>query len=494
MSSEQKLYFSKYDIYKGLNENFVGDINDDFNRTTIQFMPFRFKVDSEFAKKTKTKELKEMGKREELRIITDEQKNLSLQLETSNTKLELQRKLTFMNQKYKALKNTPSENWEFTICEIIPDLTGKITASKHKYNSNDIQILAKVLVKIFRHAEIKAHKYVQNNIKEYVNLPLRINWDYELILGEITSNILTNALSYFVVLGKADFVSMILQSIDIFTKKKSEASELYREILRLGNPAEYERLLNQDQYEDEYKEGNMENTFEELEIRLEDKRDKDNYISQEQKVFRSRVGETFIDKLYEHLDKLNKENINNKKYCVDDNSYIWRYTKKVNNNEIVNWVISGYDAPDDAHPKYSYYINLNKFLKFVVINKNFFAKKNLNLIAPSLNELISSSKHSDEKTQHISCQKTSCWNGNNQSIKDAINLPIQPQITKKENKKEEQNKDKIFTNYSINDNYIRDHDYIIHCNNHRNNYNDESDNETKYSDSNEEYMEYSEEY
>jgi hypothetical protein len=478
MSYTAKICFTKYDPLKGINEYFSGYEYDEFNKNTqSNISPYSFKVDSEFAKQKTKSELKRIGKEKELELLSEAINVISLEMTSAKDKSEQEKKLNFLNHKYKILKNISEEKWEFVVGTILPDLTGKITPSKQKYSNSEIQVIAKILLKIFKHPDIKTHKMIQNNIKEYVNLPIKIFWDYGTILGEKTSEILVNALSYFVILGKADFVSTILQSIDIFTKKKSEASELYKEIIKLGDPKEYERLYNNQNgynYDDDYTEGNIENAFDELKQRLEDKLDKDNNTKQEQKVFRPRLGLSFIDKLYDHLEKFNKANIEKKKFEINDEfSYIWRFTKKIEGVESVNWVIGCYDAPDGAHPKYSYYIDLYKFLRFVVVDKNFFAKKNIILTAPSLDGLCDSNDISTK--QSVSSQKTSCWNGINQSVKNAVNLPVQ---NLKKDKKDDKNGERTgnsiklcMTNYAYN-NDIDEFYHFVENNNYMSDKND----------------------
>jgi hypothetical protein len=435
MSSTQTIYFPKYDPFKGFNGYVLENEYDNFNsnlQTNIN--PFTFKVDPEFAKKKTKLELKKMGKEKELELLVNAINSISSDVVLRGDDREVKTKLNFLNKKYEFLEKVPEEKWDYVVGVIVPDLTGKITPSKPKYNNNEIQVIAKILLKIFKHQDIKAHKIVQSNIKGYVNLPLRVFWEYDSLLNEKTSEILVNALSYFVILGKADFVSTILQSIDIFTKKKSEACELYKEILKLGDPKEYDRFCNSrsdndNNCDDDYIEGNIEKAFEELKKSLEDKLDRDDNTTQEQKVFRHRLGFSFIDKLYDYLEKFNKSFIERKKYLVDENAYIWRYTKKMDGKEIVNWVIDGYDAPEGAHPKYSCYISLNKFLKFVVENKNFFAKRNVLLTTLSLSDLSNLNVKSANQTCKVdqstaAQQKTICWNGINQSVKNAVKLPI----------------------------------------------------------------------
>jgi hypothetical protein len=288
------------------------------------------------------------------------------------------------------------------------------------------------------------------NIKKYIGQfgNIRIFSDFTNIFDDDTLRLLLKSLSYFVKLEKAEYVSIILQAIDIFSSKKTEASSLYREIIKIGDPEQYELIFNKKEDETFGTEVNPKVFFDELREQLEEK----SLNTNTQKLFKAKQVLTFIEQLYDYLDKFYESTT--KKTGVDISPklkvlYIWRCTSiidKTSKREIINWLIKNEEeVPEKAHPKYSQYVNLFEFVKFVVNDNKFFRKRELLFDAPQLEGLASV----------IPPKKSlGCWGNVSQAVRDATNFPP-PTIKKPKPQKTTRS---TYDTFSSNHNYYYDHE------------------------------------
>lgn len=372
-------------------------------------------------------ELKNRAKEMELKKISDEIEKISNEykkLQSSGNYFEagkLRKKCMFLTFKLQNLEKCSYKYWKYSVGDILEDLTDKIVPKKKSYDTKDILIIANVLAKIFKNQTIKSHVPIMKNIQKYIKQfgNIRIFSNFVNIFDDDTLQLLLKSLSYFVKLEKVEYISIILQAIDIFSNNKSVAFDLYKEIIKIGDPEQYEMIYNKKEDETFGTEANPKVFFDELKDQLEEK----SLNTNTQKLFKAKQVLTFIDQLYDHLDKFYESKT--KKTVASTVSelkvlYIWRYTliaDKISRKEIINWSINNEEeVPKGCHPKYSQYVNLFEFVKFVVDDNKFFLTRELLFNAPQLEglELSPSPK-----------QSFGCWNGLNQKVKDAKSIVAQ---------------------------------------------------------------------
>jgi hypothetical protein len=491
--STSKLNFLNYKFYDGIDSfelNFGESCDSGFNNSTkFKPKPSIFTIEFLPSSKIEEEQLKNLAKELELELISREiQKNneeymlkLSKNAELKELK-KIQKRIYFLNFKKNNLENFNYDQWKFEVDNISEDLTDKITPKKKSYDKKDILLIANVIAKIFKNPSVTSHQTNLKHIKNYVSLvspsssitsstiTLNIFSQYAEIFGSNTRILLLKSLSFFVEKKKTDYISIILQTIDIFTTNKQIGSELYKEIMRIGDPISFDIIYNKKGQEYDYSFGTevspsefyneLKDELEKLELSFlnsqnkQNKQDKEDKENKEDKIFKAKKSSTIYNDIFDYLVNFYKANKKKEKINTDinkivSNLYLWKYNtiNSFTQKENTFWVIlDETKVPEDAHPKYSYYIDLPSFLKFI-INSNFFTKREIFDDSPQLG------------TQIKQYSTPSCWNGVNKSVKDAIDIIPPKPITKKV--KQESNQTENISHHS---NFYNDnHDYCDDC-------------------------------
>jgi hypothetical protein len=427
-----KIDFPNYNMYSGIElfhpkEEQSGFDIGEINRYSPKASAFVTNIDPNPENED---ELKARAKEMELKKISDEIEKISdeyQKLQLSGNYFEagkLRKKNMFLTFKLQNLEKCSYKYWKYSVEEILEDLTDKIVPKKKSYDTKDILIIANVLAKIFKNQTIKSHVPIMKNIQKYIKQfgNIRFFSNFANIFDDDTLQLLLKSLSYFVKLEKVEYISIILQAIDIFSSNKSLAFDLYKEIIKIGDPEQYEMIYNKKEDETFGIEANPKVFFDELKDKLEEK----SLNTNTQKLFKTKQVLTFIDQLYDYLDKFYESKTKKTGGSIVSELkvlYIWRCTliiDKTSKREIINWSINNEEEiPERSHPKYSQYVNLFEFAKFVVNDNKFFLARELLFNAPQLEGLESTPSPK---------QSFGCWNGVNQKVKDAKS--IVPQAAK----------------------------------------------------------------
>jgi hypothetical protein len=488
-----KIAYFNYNVYSGFSlyktpEECTG-VEEEFTvENNYHPKPTKFQADMNPLSGAEEAKLRDIGKKKELELIASEIEKISNEYEIcvekkSHDKLmELNKKKKFLIFKFGVLEKISPKFWEYFVKKILGETDDKIVKSKEFYSNKDITFIAKILAKVFKNDEILSHIVDKKIVEKYIPISnIRISWEFDEIFGSKTYDLLLKSLSYFVFNRKVDFINVILQAIDIFANKKNDKN-LYKEIWKIGDPDRYDAKFNKQ--ENFGKLGNPKNYFVELRDKLEKKMEektKTNNIFPPRYVAYS-VSDKAIDIIYDNLEKANNAMINKKSFDIDKKIYLWRYTKLVDEKEMVYWMIKDDGKPpNDAHSKYSEYFELCQFVKYIVNDTDFFAKKNALLNSVSLCELTQS-----KPAPPIN---RGCWDGTNQKIKDAINLPVKKEEKVKVKETMIPTRPKIYSpnvfdedifdsycNYNYNDNHDDNHYDDIEHDDSNYDYNNDSEN------------------
>jgi hypothetical protein len=319
----------------------------------------------------------------------------------------LNKKLQYLTFRKECLEKKDEKLWTFMVGKILDDITDKIVPKKSSYDENDISLIGKILAKIFKSECVQDHISIRKNIEKYKpKYEINLSSSHVTIFDSETKGLLLKSLSYFVEISKPEFVSTILQAIDIFVNHRGKGYDLYEEILKNGDPELYKMMYTN--HANSLCTGSCEEMYKELEFDLKNQSE----TVENTKIFKAKGSETFIVKLYNYLNNYN----NNNSYGSDKKTYLWRYTTILYSNECVHWDLSC-DKPENAHVNYTTHVNIVDFANYVINNTSYF-----------LHKKMKSNKSLDKNQMHIvECKDSdkSMWSGDSEKLKTSI-LTIPP--------------------------------------------------------------------
>jgi hypothetical protein len=360
--------YAPYNEYDGYINNLK---QDEFNRTRIKYTPGVFSTNHKYPNIT------EHGKNKEIELLNLELENINLKMKDNERyDHELYTKRSFLAEKIKFLSNLNSSQWKYNLGIIKNDVRTQVVAKKNSYTTKDIMIIAKVLLAVQKNKDARKFEIINSFTEIYLgkNPSIRIYHIYQDLFDCDTRDFLLKMLSYFVSLSKPDFIGIALQTIDIFTNKthSNAAIELHKEILRNYDIRKYKEI-----YEQEIiygTEGNCEIFFTSLEKEIFEKLNE----AQDKKTYKSKNDRDTIDKITCEAKKYFSAKTKGNEMLFDKNERIWKFTSVNYGERTSHWYV-GIDFPEKAHPKYSEYIDMKKFVTFIVDTKKIFHEKEMQI-------------------------------------------------------------------------------------------------------------------
>lgn len=364
-----EIEFINYTPYDEYNEYLNNLRQDEFNRSTIKYIPKVFNAN------LKHPDILECGKKKELELLNLELENISSK-ESENFDNELLTKEHFLMEKIKFLSNLSASQWKYNLGIVKNNVYSQVVSKKSLYTKKDILIIAKILLAVQKNKDVQNFEIMNSFVEIYLgkNPNIRIFFLYQNLFGCDTRNFLLKMLCYFVSLSKPDFISVALQTIDIFTNKShsNTACELHKELLRNYDIKKYRQTYEQE--ESFGSEGNCETFFADLE---KDIRAKLNEVP-EKKTYKSKNDRNIFDTVVCEAKKYFNAKIKNFEYTFNVNEQIWKFSSINFGVKTNHWYI-GDDLPEKAHSKYSEHISMEKFVKFIVDTKKLFHDREMQL-------------------------------------------------------------------------------------------------------------------
>lgn len=362
-----EIEFINYTPYAEFN-NFLNNLSQDpLNQKIIKFKPSLFNTNE------KTNDVQERGKNKELELLNNELQHICNKIkESKHFDYDLNNKKIFLQEKIKYLNSLNPTNWKYNFGILKQDVKSQVVAKKNTYTKKDILLIAKVLLAVQKNNEIQNFGIIDSFVEIYLGKTpnIRIYHAYQNLFNSDTKTFLLKMLSYFVSLAKPTYIEIALHTLDIFTNKTHSniAIELHKEILKSFDEQKYKLIYEQE--ENFGMEGSCEIFFFSLKKEITDKInetiDKNEYKPKNER--------NIIEKISSEAKKYFSAKIKKTEIVFDENEYIWKYTTLNSNISTVHWYV-GNDYPEKAHPRYSEYILMEKFIKYIVDVKKIFSEK-----------------------------------------------------------------------------------------------------------------------